>query len=527
MNTATTEYRNLPLNVLTESKTNPRHIFEDGALRELAESIRANGVIQPLLVRPSTEQDFEVVVGARRFRAAKIAEQPDAPCRIAVLTDAEVLEIQLVENLQRRDVHPMEEAQGFRALLNLEEPKYSVEQIAAKTGKSPVYVTQRLKLTDLCAHVIEAFYAEEIGVGHALLLAKLPPDQQEKALAECFREEWAGAGKKAKRVLLPVRHLQHWIEHQLMLILKLAPFSRKDAQLVPAAGSCLDCPKRTGHNRLLFAEVQQDACTDPTCYAAKVEAHVKAAVASKPKLVQISTSYGQQQEGNTAIPRNKYVEIAPEKPDTPEKAKRPEYKTCRFVSEAIVTQGSEKGELRKVCANPECPIHHPKKQPVKADASYKAEQDKQRREAALANATGLRVLSAIVSAVPVRLMKRDLLFIVESLLPLLDEPRLTMIARNRGIRPKEGEFVGRLLASIFRKADESELGRITVEVVILLAARAQSDGGKILKAAAQAYKVDADAIALKVKQEFAAKHKAKSDKRVEPKPATKVLKKTA
>ncbi len=526
MNTAATEYRNLPLNVLTESKTNPRRIFEDGALKELAESIRANGVIQPLLVRPITEQDFEVVVGARRFRAAKIAEQQDAPCRIAVLTDAEVLEIQLVENLQRRDVHPMEEAQGFRALLNLEEPKYSVEQIAAKTGKSPVYVTQRLKLTNLCAPVIEAFYSEDIGVGHALLLAKLPPDQQEKALAECFREEWAGAGKKAKRVLLPVRHLQHWIEHQLMLILKLAPFSRKDAQLVPAAGSCLDCPKRTGHNRLLFAEVQQDACTDPTCYAAKVEAHVKVTLASKPKLVQISTSYGQQ-EGNTAIPRNKYVEIAPEKPDTPEKAKRPEYKTCRFVSEAIVTQGSEKGELRKVCANPECSVHHPKKQPPKADASYKAEQDRQRREAALAQATGLRVLSAIVSAVPVRLMKRDLLFIVESLLPQLDEPRLAMIARNRGIRAKEGESVGRLLTSVLRKADESELGRAMVEFAILLATRSQSDGGKVLKAAAQTYKVDADAIALKVKQEFAAKQKAKSEKKVESKSARKTLKKTA
>lgn len=160
MNTQTaTEYRNLPLSVLTESKTNPRRIFEDDALRELAESIRTSGIVQPLLVRPITEQDFEVVVGARRFRASKLAEKQDAPCRIADLTDAEVLEIQLVENLQRRDVHPLEEAQGFRALLNLEEPKYSVEQIAARTGKSPVYVAQRLKLTDLSAPVVEAFYA--------------------------------------------------------------------------------------------------------------------------------------------------------------------------------------------------------------------------------------------------------------------------------------------------------------------------------------------------------------------------------
>ncbi len=101
-----------------------------------------------------------------------------------------------------------------------------------------------------------------------------------------------------------------------MLILKLAPFSKSDPQLVPAAGSCLECPKRTGHNRLLFADVQQDACTDPTCYAAKVDAHVQSSIAGKPALLQISTEYGALPEGSPAITRNKYVEIRAEKADT-------------------------------------------------------------------------------------------------------------------------------------------------------------------------------------------------------------------
>ena len=143
MNTAVnnaTEYRNLPLAVLTESKTNPRRTFEDDSLKELAESIRTQGILSPLLVRPNTEQGFEIVFGARRYRAAQMAEAPTVPVRIKNLTDAEALEAQLIENLQRRDVHPMEEANGFRALLNLEEPKYSIEQIAARTGKSPAYV---------------------------------------------------------------------------------------------------------------------------------------------------------------------------------------------------------------------------------------------------------------------------------------------------------------------------------------------------------------------------------------------------
>ena len=131
----TTEYRDLPLSILTESKTNPRRFFEDSALKELAASIRSQGVLSPLLVRPLTERSFEIVAGARRYRAAQLAEAETVPVRIVNLTDAEALEAQLIENLQRRDVHPLEEAQGFRALLNLDEPKYSIEQISGQDWK--------------------------------------------------------------------------------------------------------------------------------------------------------------------------------------------------------------------------------------------------------------------------------------------------------------------------------------------------------------------------------------------------------
>jgi ParB/RepB/Spo0J family partition protein len=150
MNTQTaTEYRNLPLAVLIESATNPRRTFEDSALKELAESIRTQGVLSPLLVRPVTEQSFEIVAGAQRYRAAQIAEAVTVPVRIVNLTDAEALEAQLIENLQRSDVHPLEEARGFEALLKLEDPKYSIEQIAAKVAKTPAYVAQRIRLTEL------------------------------------------------------------------------------------------------------------------------------------------------------------------------------------------------------------------------------------------------------------------------------------------------------------------------------------------------------------------------------------------
>jgi ParB family chromosome partitioning protein len=469
---------------------------------------------------------FEVITYGRFWVIAEeMAESETIPVRIVNLTDAEALEVQLIKNLQRRDVHPLEEAHGFRALLNLDEPKYSIEQIAAKTGKSPAYCAQRLKLTELSPAVVEAFYKEEIGVGHAQLLAKLQPVEQERALAACFREDWVG-GNKSKRILLPVRNLQQWIEHNILLILKDAPFSKSDTTLNPQAGACLDCPKRTGHNKLLFVDVQQDACTDPACYRTKVDAHAAKTLAAKPKLVQISAAYGQPAQGSTAIPRSKYIEIKQEKPQNNKQRDWPEYKTCKSTTEAIITEGTEKGELRKICADANCSVHHPKKQKPTADANGKAEQEKQRREETLAQATGLRVLNAIVAAVPVRLMKRDLLFIVERVATTLDERRLEVVVRNRGIKKaKDSDSIPKLVSAYIHKADEGDLGRLLMKMVILHAARTQPDAGNVLKQAAEHYKVDTDAIALKVKQEFTAKEKAQAAKKAAPKAQPKPAKK--
>lgn len=395
------EYRDLPLESLVESPLNPRRSFDENALAELTESIRAHGILSPLLVRPLGEHTYEIVAGARRYRAAQRAGQDYAPVRIVDLTEAQALETSIVENLQRRDVHPLEEAQGFAALLKLETPKYSIEQIAAKCGKQPGYVASRLRLTELAPAVVEAFAKDEIGLGHALLLAKLQPDQQQQALPSCFQEQFTSG--KPKRILLPVRHLQQWIERNILLELGAAPFSKEDAELLPEAGACVDCPKRTGFNTVLFGDMgaRQDSCSDPKCFTAKVDAHVQRTIAAKPKLVQISTAFGQSKDGSAALPRNKYV---PLREDKPQKGQRdwPEYKTCKSATEAIVTEGTEKGEMRRVCANPDCPVHHPKKQQasVKENEAAKAEQEKRRREEALAQATGLRVLKAVGEAVP-------------------------------------------------------------------------------------------------------------------------------
>ena len=112
-------FQYLAIDQIHESSTNPRQTFEQNKLEELAESIRQHGLIQPITVRPNAD-GFEIVAGARRFRAAQLAELFSLPARIVELSDAAAMEWQLVENSQRVDVHPYEEAQGLRFILHLD-----------------------------------------------------------------------------------------------------------------------------------------------------------------------------------------------------------------------------------------------------------------------------------------------------------------------------------------------------------------------------------------------------------------------
>jgi ParB family chromosome partitioning protein len=256
---------------------------------------------------------------------------------------------------------------------------------------------------------------------------------------------------------------------------------------------------------------------------------VAKAVTAKPELVQISTAYGTQKEGSPVLPRNKYTAIRDDKPKSNDEAKRPEFKVCKFTTDAIVTEGSDIGTIHKVCKNPDCPIHHPKKVNGASanDAQFKAEQEKRRREEAIANATGLRVLYAIGTAVPVRLMKRDLLFVAERMVNLLDENRAAILAKQHGIKKtKENESVGKLFLAFLRRAEESTLGRAVVEAAVLLTA-SRGNASHVLRDAAEFYKVDVAAITTTVKQEFASKEKAKTAKKAAPKPPAKAPAKTA
>src|SRR6267378_4402069 len=341
------EYRSVPITALAESVTNPRKRFDAKSLEELAASFKTQGILAPLLVRELEESKYEVVAGARRLRAAKLAELEKLPVRVVKLTDAEAIEAQCVENLQREDIHPLEEALGFKSLLELGEPSYSIATIASRAGKSEAYVYGRVRLADLIPPVAEAFLKDQITIGHALLIAKLPTSQQQEAFAAAFRGQWTSEGNT--QVLIPVRELAAWIESNILLQLASAPFDKQDDTLVPEAGSCVNCPKRTGFNKLLFPDVRKDSCTSPDCFRAKIDACVKKTLETKPQLIQISAAWNSRE--GAPLGRSQYVELEIKKPKANgASTKLPaNQKPCEKMAEAIVMDGGKRGQVVKVC----------------------------------------------------------------------------------------------------------------------------------------------------------------------------------
>jgi ParB family chromosome partitioning protein len=339
----------LAIDTIHESTTNPRRTFDEAKLYELAESIKHNGLIQPITVRPNN-QGFEIVAGARRYRAAQLAELFSVPARIVEIDDAKALEWQLVENSQRVDVHPYEEAQGFQRLLDI--PGYDVAALVEKSGKSASHVYARLSLLQLIPTVAEAFTQERITASHANLIARLPQESQAEAFEQCWRKDW----QDKEPHLLPAKHVAAWIQANLYLSLADAPFDREDPTLNPAAGACVTCPRRSGYNTALFADVVSDQCLDSSCYHSKVEAFLDREIAAHPGLVQIENGWRNPKEQRPGAVQRGHVrelDAVTENPDAEP------VMPCEAAKPAIVVYGKQLGRKLTVCTDKHCPVHDP------------------------------------------------------------------------------------------------------------------------------------------------------------------------
>ena len=177
----------MALEQLRPSTTNPRRKFDDDRLKELADSVRLHGVLEPLIVRPADVDVFEIVAGERRYRAAQLAGLAQVPVIARPLTDEQVLEFSLIENLHRDDLSPLEQARGFQRLIAANPLKHNVDALATRVGMSPAWIWDRLKLLDLVPEAQAILEQERMAIGHAILIARLKPAEQERVIA--FNDE--------------------------------------------------------------------------------------------------------------------------------------------------------------------------------------------------------------------------------------------------------------------------------------------------------------------------------------------------
>ncbi len=252
-----------------------RKHFDERKLAELTESIRRLGVQQPIWARPAIGGDeFEIIAGERRWRAAKLAGLTSLTVDVkrfddgSAVDDETALELAIVENNQRSDPHPLEESDAFVALRD--RYHHTAEQIAAKIRRSTGYVYERLALERLGEAGRKAMWDGTIGLAVAHALSRIShPKTQDEAVKELTRNRDEDSG--------PVQ--TGWARDRIlrgyMLRIADAPFETADTELVPKAGACGACPKRSGNQALLFETAgfgKADVCTDVACWNDKKKA---------------------------------------------------------------------------------------------------------------------------------------------------------------------------------------------------------------------------------------------------------------
>jgi ParB/RepB/Spo0J family partition protein len=311
---------------IVPSATNPRKKFDDAKLRELAESMKPPvGILEPLVVRHLSverakalglnppDQFFEIIAGERRWRAAAIAGLTEIPIVVRDVDDEQVLRLQLIENKNREDVHPLDEAEAMERLLKLNRAE-SPKTIAAAIGMSERYVQNRLHYLRLVPEVKEAFRNEEITAGHVDLLMRLPADDQKRAFKEgCFvRSSTSTARSRSTRKRV-----------ELASVRELSTGSSTTCAAVAPKAPELE----------LFPEV--------------AEAVNEAAVANAPKLVELSDSWLRRQGRSRAA--------RPQPWQAGEEGEQ-----CDHQVRGVLVLGTRRGTILTVCVgHGKCKKHFP------------------------------------------------------------------------------------------------------------------------------------------------------------------------
>ncbi len=243
------EILNLSIGKIVADPLQPRKTYNEILLKGLSESIKKHGILQPITVRKSN-RDYIIVMGERRYRASKLAGQKTIPCILREYENNDVLEVQIIENLQRQDVEPTEEADAIAYLSE----KYSASEIAKRLGRGDNFIRQRLKLAGLIegfkTYVRKGEMTISLGVGVALF----EPEEQ-KMMLETMGEDFNA------------HQINRMIKDQTYDLEK-APFDVSDKKLVAKAGACSECPFNAANQGNLFGDGKM-VCTKSACYETK------------------------------------------------------------------------------------------------------------------------------------------------------------------------------------------------------------------------------------------------------------------
>ena len=177
----------ISINKIKSDEEQPRKLFDSEKIAELAESIKAHGIIQPLILRKYMDDQYIIVAGERRWRAAKMAGLKDVPVIIMELADRDILEISLIENIQRQDLNPIEEALAYRKLLN--DFKITQEELSKRIGKSRVAIANTMRLTNLDERVQQYIIESILSEGHGRVLLTINDKQKQYELSQQVIDE--------------------------------------------------------------------------------------------------------------------------------------------------------------------------------------------------------------------------------------------------------------------------------------------------------------------------------------------------
>lgn len=466
MQAAEQGFQLIAIGALAPSPLNTRRHMDEKALEELAASIQIHGVLTPLLVRTNGNGKFEIAAGERRFRAAKKAGVAELPAVVRTMDDIQFLEVVTIENLQREDVHPLDEGLGYAGLMK--KANYTVEQVADKVGKSTSYIYQRLKLAELIPPAQKLFLEDKITASHAILIARLQPKDQERVLRSAlFEKEWIARGHEhtlrsgdaSGEVLRTrsVRELELWIQSNLLLNLAKAPWKKDDAGLYPEAGPCTTCPKRAANQPQLFSDVGKgDVCTDGHCFGRKFSLYINQrlkdveAKTGKPAL-KLSREWGR--SGKDVVRLNTYDS------DTKEVRKD----SCKSARAGVFVNGRAAGQVAHVCLDKGCKVH---RSPAQRETPEYLEKQKQyRKREQLEELVRFRLVHSILDRFDGNLTPRILQIVLLNWLSYSDTD-VDLLAQRFAIRgrahfPTDGNVQKRILEM---KGGELERALLTLAI---------------------------------------------------------------